>query len=73
MIGRILIFVIGFLLMIVGFSYIILYTNLISFGYTVAEYLSYLVTRYECYFTIIGLILVLISIFGKGIKNVKRI
>ncbi len=62
MLFRIFLFIVGFLLMVLGSFYIIVYINLFSLGYTIFEYLEYIFSRYECYYFIVGLILVSISI-----------
>lgn len=62
MLFRIFLFIVGFLLMVLGSFYIIVYINLFSLGYTIFEYLEYIFSRYECYYFIFGLILVSISI-----------
>ena len=43
--------------MIMGFTMILIYTNLLSFGYTIWEYLEFIGTHWECYPFYIGLIL----------------
>lgn len=73
MISKIFFFTLGFFLMIYGFYYLIIYINLFSFGYTFDEYFSYLVTRYECWSLIIGILIEIIVIFRKEKKYVKRI
>ncbi len=73
MITRIFFFLIGVLFMTVGFSYIIVYLNLLSFGYTISEYLQYIITRYECILLLVGFIIVLTSVLRKGNKNDKCI
>ena len=57
MISKIFFFLIGFIFMVIGFSYIILYLNLISFGFTFSEYLSYILDRGECLLLVIGFII----------------
>ncbi len=73
MILRIFFLILGFFLMIVGLAHIIVYTNLLTFGYTVKEYFSYLVTRYECWYFIVGFLIEAIVILRKEKKNVKCI
>ena len=63
---RIFFFLFGFGLMVVGFTYVILYLNLISLGYNFFEYVNFIFSRIECYFVIIGLIILILSIFIKG-------
>lgn len=70
---KIISIILGFLLMVIGFSYCIMYINLFSFDYTIGEYFSYIKTRYECWFLIIGFLLTTIALFKKERKHVKRI
>ena len=70
---RVLFFLVGFGLMTIGCTYIITYLNLLSFGYTYLEYLEYITTRLECYYTIIGFLMITIAIFYKGEQNDKHI
>ena len=66
-------FLLGFLLMVIGFFYTIVYINLISFGYNIKEYFLYLITRYECWFLVLGLLIILITLFRKEKKHDKRL
>ena len=63
---RIFFFLFGFGLMVIGFTYIILYLNLFSLGYNFLEYVNFIFSRLECYFTLIGLIVLILSLFIKG-------
>lgn len=71
MITRIVFFLIGFIFMVIGFSYFIIYINLLSFGYSLSEYLAYCISRYECQLLIIGFIIVLLTLIRKGKKHDK--
>lgn len=73
MITRIILFIIGFMLMVIGMSYIIVYSNLLTFGYTFKEYLEYLISRYECWYFIIGLLIIIVIIFRREKNSDKRI
>ena len=73
MISKLFLTVFGFILMVIGLSYIIVYINLLSFGYTLREYFSYTLTRYECWFFAIGLVIEIIVIFRKGKNNGKHL
>lgn len=55
--------------MIYGITYIIIYINLFSFGYTIKEYLIFLSTTTEGYLLPIGILLELI---GLNIRKDKR-
>lgn len=52
-----------------GLTYIIIYINLFSFGYTIKEYLIFLYTTTEGYLLPIGILLELI---GLNIRKDKR-
>ena len=66
---RIFFFLLGFGLMTIGFVYIILYLNILSIGYNFSYYVNFISRRIECYFTIIGLIILILSIYIKGAKK----
>ena len=65
---RIILFLLGFGLMTIGSTYIITYINLFSFGYTLKEYFLFILTRYECFYVLIGLTLVTITIYTERRK-----
>ena len=63
---RVFFFLIGFGLMVIGCSFIILYLNLTTMGYNFLEYVNFIIRRVECYFSIIGFIIMILSIALKG-------
>ena len=67
--SRIFFFLFGFGLMTIGFVYIILYLNILSIGYNFSYYVNFISRRIECYFTIIGFIILNLSIYIKGDKK----
>jgi len=69
MVTRIFFFLLGFGLMIVGFTYIILYLNLMTIGYTFKEYVNFIIRRFECYYSVIGFLIILITLITKGDKK----
>lgn len=69
MLTKLFLFLTGFGLMIIGFSTIILYINLFSFGYNFKEYVSYIVKLPELYYLIIGFIIINFAIIKKGDKK----
>lgn len=73
MLTKIFLFLIGFGLMLLGLSTLILYINLFSFGYNFKEYINFIVKLPELYYFIIGFFLVNLSIFYKGEKNEKNV
>mgnify|MGYP003299164409 CR=1 FL=1 len=64
MIQKIIFIFIGYIFMTIGITYIILYTNLFTFGYTIKEYLEFLLTQVEIYFLPIGILIEFFSIKG---------
>ena len=67
--SRIFFFLFGFGLMTVGFVYIILYLNIINIGYNFSYYVNFISRRIECYFSLIGFIILNLSIYIKGDKK----
>lgn len=66
MFNRVFFFLLGFGLMVIGCTYIIMYLNLFAFGYNFLEYLKFIFSRLECLFAPIGFMLITITIFIKG-------
>ena len=66
MLLRFFFFLVGFGLVIIGLSTIILYINLFAFGYNFKEYIKYIIKLNEFYYAIIGFILINISVLKKG-------
>lgn len=63
---RVFFFLLGFGLMVIGCSFIILYLNLTTIGYNFINYVNFISRRIECYFSIIGLIMMILSMSIKG-------
>lgn len=59
-------FFIGFILSVFGFTYIVAYLNLLTFGYSFIDYLRFIFSRYECILSIVGIIMIFISTTMKG-------
>lgn len=66
---RIFFFLIGFGLTVIGFSYIILYLNLMSIGYNFSQYVNFIIRRVECYYSVIGIVIMILSMMIKGDRN----
>lgn len=66
---KILFFLIGFGLSVIGFMYIITYLNYLEIGYTFSEYLYLVFTSFECLLSIIGIVIISIVLFMKGDKR----
>ena len=63
MITRLFIMLIGYILMVIGLTYIIIYFNLFTFGYTIKEYLIFILKSFECNIFIIGFLIDIVIIF----------
>ena len=66
---RIFFFLTGFALMVIGFTFIILYLNLLTIGYNLSFYAYFISRRIECYYTVVGFILIILTITIKGAKK----
>ena len=64
MLTRIFLFLLGYALTVIGFVYIISYINLFTIGYNFFEYVYFIVRRIECLYTLIGISLILFSIYS---------
>ena len=69
MLARISIFLFGFGLAVVGSMYIISYLNLLTIGYNFWEYVKFIIRRFECIEALIGILLILLSIYMPGGKK----
>lgn len=69
MLARIFFFLIGFGFTVVGNVYIISYLNLLTIGYNFFDYVNFIIWRIECLYSIIGIIIIIISIFWPGGKK----
>lgn len=66
---RVFFFLLGFGLAVIGCSFIILYLNLTTMGYNFVNYVNFISRRIECYYSIIGLIIMVLSLTIKGDKK----
>ena len=66
---RVFFFLFGFGFTTLGFSFIILYLNLLTIGYNFYDYVNFIIKRPECYFGILGFIIMTISIINRGDDN----
>lgn len=69
MIFRMLVFLVGFGITSISLSYIILYLNLLSFGYNFFEYVKFISRRFECLMVFLGVIMMVLSVIINGGKN----
>lgn len=66
---RIFFFLVGFALLVIGLSFNILYLNLLTIGYNFSFYVNFITRRIECYYAIIGFIIILLTLLIKGEKK----
>ncbi|MDD2181077.1 MAG: hypothetical protein PHW32_01775 [Bacilli bacterium] len=69
MVTRIFFFLIGFGLTIIGCVYIITYMNLMTIGYNFSEYVNFIIRRIECFYAVIGLLIIIVTIYMPGGKR----
>lgn len=69
MLARIFFFLIGFGFTVVGSVYIISYLNLLTIGYNFLDYVNFIIRRIECLYAIIGIIIIILSLFWPGGKK----
>lgn len=69
MLSRIFFFLIGFGLTTIGCVYIIVYLNLFSIGYNFFEYVNFIIRRFECLMTLLGIFIMFITTILPGGKN----
>ena len=63
---RVFFFLLGFAFTVMGCSFIILYLNLMTMGYNFFNYVNFIIRRIECHYSIIGIIMMILSITIKG-------
>jgi hypothetical protein len=68
MMVRAVIFLIGFGLAVSGGVSFIAYLNLLTMGHSFGHYLSYIVTRPECYLLLVGILMITGAIFSRDLN-----
>ncbi len=58
---KILLLIIGLILFVYGILYLLIYANLILYGLSFGQYISFVGQRVECYSVFIGLFMMLTS------------
>ena len=59
---RLVFFLFGFGLSLIGWMYIILYLNLTTVGYNFLEYVNFIIRRIECWNAVIGMVIIFFSL-----------
>lgn len=55
---RLILYILGIIIISISMTFIYLYTNLFTLGYTFFDYIVYIIKRWECLMMIVGIILV---------------
>ena len=63
---RLFFFLLGFGITAIGGTYWVIYLNLFTIGYTFQEYLSFVMSQFECVFALFGFMVMTVAIFWKG-------
>ena len=66
---KFILFLFSFGMSVIGFTYVILYLNLLSMGYSFNDYLMFVLTRVECLISIVGLFIISIILLGRKNKD----
>lgn len=62
---RLFFFLLGIFLTSLGLFFLILYLNLLNMGYSFFEFVKFITVRFECYFILIGSLLIFFSLERK--------
>lgn len=68
MLKRIIYFILGIIITSSALMYIVIYLNLLRMGYSMLDYVKYILSSIECTKIFIGIILIILSL-KKGRKN----
>ena len=60
--NRLFLLLLGIIISSIGLTFIILYLNLISIGYSLIDYLKYILTNFYSLLFIVGIIIIYIAI-----------
>lgn len=63
---KLLLFILGIFLISISITFIIIYFNLFTFGYTFLQYVNFIIRRSEIYLFIPGILLLYLSCIKKG-------
>lgn len=67
---RVFLFLFGFSFLVIGLSFIILYLNLMTMGYNFGNYVNFIIREPQCYYSVIGLTIMILSMTIKGEKDI---
>ena len=63
MLLRLIFFLFGFGLMVIGFMYSILYLNLLDLGYSFLDYVKFISRSWVCWYAVFGLVIITLTIY----------
>ncbi len=66
---RLVLFLCGFIFLVVGFTNFVLYLNLLTMGYTFLDFLKFIVLGYPGLFIVLGFIFITVTIFKEKGKD----
>ena len=69
MIQKTILFLFGYSLTLIGLIYVISYLNILTLGYNFLFYVKFICRRLECIYTLVGIILMILSIYLPGGKD----
>lgn len=69
MFARFFLFLFGFGMTVIGSSFLVLYLNLLTIGYSFKEYVNFIIRRPEFYYFIVGIIIVMFTVIMSGGKK----
>ena len=69
MINKVILFLFGYSLTLIGLIYIISYLNILSLGYNFLFYVKFIFSKIECLYAPVGIIFIFISIYLPGGKD----
>ena len=64
-----ILFFVGIIFCSISIFFCIIYLNLLTIGYNFFDYVNFIIRRIECLYSIIGIIIIIISIFWPGGKR----
>lgn len=67
MLKKIIFYILGVIISSYSLMFIIMYLNLLNMGYSIFDYLIYIITHFECLLIFVGILLIILSI-KKGKK-----
>lgn len=66
---RIFFFILGFIFLTLGLTFLILYLNIVTDEYNFTEYVKYIINKKTVYLVPLGILIINLSLFKKGEKN----